>query len=110
VVNLGSLNAELARGADQHAAYNAAKAALVVWTRSLARSEGRHGLRVNLVAPGIIDTGQLAAGSAAAWARRIPLGRVGRPEDVAEAVAFLASERAAYISGTVLTVAGGLWA
>jgi 3-oxoacyl-[acyl-carrier protein] reductase len=109
VVMLGSLNAELARGASDHAAYNAAKTALVVWTRSLARSEGRHGLRVNMVSPGIIDTGQLDAAQQAAYAQRVPLGRLGRPEEVAEAVAFLASERSAYISGAVLTVAGGLW-
>jgi 3-oxoacyl-[acyl-carrier protein] reductase len=110
VVNLGSLNVEHARGADRHAAYNAAKAALVVLTRSWARSEGQHGVRVNMVSPGIIDTQPLSPAARQAIADRIPLGRLGRPEEVAEAVAWLLSDRAAYVSGAVLTVAGGLWA
>ncbi len=109
VVNLGSLNAELARGATDHAAYNAAKTALVVWTRSLARSEGRHGVRVNMVSPGIIATETTPESVRRSMPGRVPLGRLGRPEEVAEAVAFLVSERAAYISGAVLTVSGGLW-
>ncbi len=109
VVNLGSLNVEHARGADDHAAYNAAKAALVVMTRSWARSEGEHGVRCNMVSPGIIDTGNLPPGTGDAMAERIPLGRLGRPDDVAEAVSWLLSDRAGYVSGAVLTVAGGLW-
>lgn len=110
IVNMGSLNAELARGADDHAAYNAAKAALVVMTRSLARSEGRHGVRVNMVSPGIIVTDETPERVRRTMPSRIPLGRLGTPEDVAEAVAFLVGERAAYISGAVLAVSGGLWA
>lgn len=109
VVMLGSLNAELARGASDHAAYNMAKTALVVWARSLARSEGPHGVRVNVVCPGIIDTPDTPEAVRRTMPARVPLGRLGRPEDVAEAVAFLASDRAAYISGAVLNVAGGLW-
>ena len=110
VVNLGSVNVEHARGADRHAAYNAAKAALVVLTRSWARSEGRHGVRFNMVSPGIIDTAPFSPDTRKAVEARIPLGRLGRPEEVAEAVSWLLSERAAYVSGAVLTVAGGLWA
>lgn len=110
IVNMGSLNAELARGADEHAAYNAAKAALVVMTRSLARSEGPHGVRVNMVSPGIIATDDTPARVRRTMPGRVPLGRLGTPEDVAEAVAFLASDRAAYVSGAVLAVSGGLWA
>lgn len=110
IVNMGSLNAELARGADEHAAYNAAKAALVVMTRSLARSEGRHGVRVNLVSPGIIATDDTPERVRRTMPGRIPLGRLGTPEEVAEAVAFLAGDRAGYVSGAILTVSGGLWA
>lgn len=109
IVTIGSLNAELARGADQHAAYNAAKAALVVLTRSLARSEGEHGVRVNMVSPGIIETESTPKDVIRAMPSRIPLGRLGRPDEVADAVAYLVSPRASYISGAVLTVAGGLW-
>ncbi len=109
IVTIGSLNVELARGADQHAAYNAAKAALVVLTRSLARSEGEYGVRVNMVSPGIIETESTPKGVIRDMPSRIPLGRLGRPDEVAEAVAFLVSESAGYISGSVLTVAGGLW-
>jgi 3-oxoacyl-[acyl-carrier protein] reductase len=110
VVMLGSLNAELARGASDHAAYNLAKTALVVWARSLARSEGAHGVRVNVVAPGIIHTADTAESELRSMPRRVPLGRLGRPEEVAEAVSFLVSERASYVSGAVLAVSGGLWA
>jgi 3-oxoacyl-[acyl-carrier protein] reductase len=109
VVNLGSLNVELARGASEHAAYNAAKTALVVWTRSLARSEGPRGVRVNMVCPGVIATDDTPAALRRDLPRRVPLGRLGRPEEVAEAVAWLVSERAGYVTGAVLAVSGGLW-
>jgi 3-oxoacyl-[acyl-carrier protein] reductase len=110
VVMLGSLNAELARGASDHAAYNMSKTALIVWARSLARSEGPRGVRVNVVCPGLLDTPDTPDDVRSHMPARVPLGRLGRPEEVAEAVAFLASDRAAYVSGAVLNVSGGLWA
>jgi 3-oxoacyl-[acyl-carrier protein] reductase len=110
VVMLGSLNAELARGATDHAAYNLSKTALVVWTRSLARSEGRHGVRVNMVSPGIIDTADTPDAVRRSMPQRVPLGRLGRPGEVADAVAYLVGDGATYVSGAVLTVSGGLWA
>lgn len=109
VVNLGSLNVELARGATEHAAYNAAKTALVVWTRSLARSEGPRGVRVNMVCPGVIATDDTAEAVRRELPRRVPLGRLGTPAEVAEAVAWLVSDRASYVTGAVLAVSGGLW-
>lgn len=107
IVTLGSLNAEMARGAPNTAVYNALKSAVVVLTKSVARSEGRHGIRANVVNPGMIT----AAGvDLATIQAQIPLQRLGRPEEVAAAVAWLASAEAAYVSGAVLNVHGGLWA
>lgn len=106
IINLGSLNAELARGAPNAAVYHALKAAVVVLTRSIARSEGPHGIRANLVNPGMVDT----LGVSEQIVGSIPLRRLGEPEEIAHAVAWLASPEAAYINGAVLNVHGGLWA
>lgn len=107
IVNIGSLNAEVARGAPNSAVYNAAKTAVMVLTKSLARSEGGHGIRVNAVNPGMIRTE--ASEGQQARARQVPLGRLGLPQEVAAAVAFLLSAEAAYLNGAVINVHGGLW-
>jgi len=109
IINLGSLNCETARGAPTTTAYNAAKAALVVLTKSLARTEGQHGIRVNMVNPGFMDTYATTASDREQMPAVIPLGRLGRPEDVAEAVSYLVSDAAAYVTGAVINVHGGLW-
>ncbi len=109
IINIGSLNVELARGAPNAAAYNAAKAGLVVLTRSLARSEGPYGIRVNMVNPGFIETENTTDADRESLPPVIPLRRLGKPEDVAAAVTFLISDKAAYITGAVINVAGGLW-
>jgi NAD(P)-dependent dehydrogenase (short-subunit alcohol dehydrogenase family) len=113
IVNVGALNAEISPGMTHEApAYFVAKSALMMLTRQLARSEGAHGIRVNAVGPGFIETEAYAEWDHAEqsrWRAKIPLGRFGRPDEVAEAVAFLVSERAAYISGAILQVHGGLW-
>jgi len=91
--------------------YAAAKAALVAFTKSLAQEVGSRNITVNCVAPGFIDTDMTRALPEAhreALVARIPLGRLGSPEDIGYAVAFLASPRAAYITGATLHVNGGM--
>ncbi|HEX7593748.1 MAG TPA: SDR family oxidoreductase [Anaerolineae bacterium] len=109
IVNLGSLNVETTRGAPTTPAYNAAKTGLVVLSKSVARSEARHGVRCNLVNPGFIDTYALSESDRRELPSLIPLGSLGTADDIAEAVAFLVSDKARYITGAVLNVHGGLW-
>lgn len=109
IINLGSLNVELARGASTAVAYNIAKAGLVVLTRSLARSEGPYGIRVNMVNPGFIETENTTDEDRTMLPPVIPLRRLGQPGDVAAAVRYLVSDDAAYVTGTIFTVSGGLW-
>lgn len=97
-------------GASCEAAYSASKAALIGLTRALAKELGPSGIRVNCVAPGVIDTDMLSslgADDRAALVDDTPLGRLGTPADVAELVAFLASGRAAFITGQVVGIDGG---
>ena len=92
--------------------YAAAKAGLLGMVRSLARESGGRGVRVNAVAPGYIDTDMTAGLPEAAKTKMmelIPLGRLGSAEDVANAVAFLASDQASYVTGEVLRVNGGMY-
>jgi len=99
-------------GNPGQANYAAAKAALVGFTKSLAQEIGSRNITVNCVAPGFIDTDMTKAlpeATRAALLDKIPLGRLGSPSDVAEAVAFLAGPRAAYITGATLHVNGGMY-
>jgi 3-oxoacyl-[acyl-carrier protein] reductase len=92
--------------------YAAAKAGLIGFTKAVALEVASRGITVNAVAPGVIDTDMtraLSQDAQAAWADRIPLRRLGTPEDVAEAVVFLASDEASYITGHVLAVNGGMY-
>jgi len=92
--------------------YSAAKAGIAGFTRSLAREIGSRGITVNCVAPGFIDTDMTQAlpeAARTALLGQIPLGRLGKPEDVAAAVVFLASPAAAYITGATLHVNGGMY-
>ncbi len=113
IVNIGSVNGLLALG---HPAYSAAKAGLISYTKALAIEFGRHGIRANVVCPGTVRTpawDSRAQANPAIFAQLrkwYPLDRIATPEDVAEAVAFLASRRAAAITGIVMPVDCGLTA
>jgi 3-oxoacyl-[acyl-carrier protein] reductase len=109
IITIGSVVGLL--GNVGQANYAAAKAGLVGLTKSVARELGSRGITANLVAPGFIDTEMTASLPEAVLQQalsRVALGRIGRPEDVAAAVTFLASDAAAYITGQVLCVDGGM--
>jgi 3-oxoacyl-[acyl-carrier protein] reductase len=107
IINISSIAA--ITGNHGQVNYSAAKGALHSATKSLARELASRGVTVNAVAPGIINTamGQ-AAFDAAAIAEMVPMKRAGKPEEVAALVAFLASEQAAYISGQIISINGGM--
>jgi 3-oxoacyl-[acyl-carrier protein] reductase len=109
IIQIGSVVG--ASGNAGQANYAAAKAAVVGFTKSLAQEVGSRNITVNCVAPGFIDTDMTRALSDAqreALRGRIPLGKLGTPQDIADAVAFLAGPRAGYITGATLHVNGGM--
>jgi meso-butanediol dehydrogenase/(S,S)-butanediol dehydrogenase/diacetyl reductase len=115
IVNVGSVNGLLALG---NPGYSAAKAGLLNFTKALATEYGEKGIRANMVSPGTVRT------ESPSWQKRLaldpqvfdklarwyPVGRVGRPEDIAAAIAFLAADEAAFVNGANLVVDGGLTA
>jgi 3-oxoacyl-[acyl-carrier protein] reductase len=106
IVNVASVTGLV--GNRGQVAYAAAKAGLIGATRSLARELAKRQITVNAVAPGLIDTDMLRDVRRDSLLDRIPLGRLGRPEEVADLVAFLASDAAAYINGQVIIIDGAL--
>jgi NAD(P)-dependent dehydrogenase (short-subunit alcohol dehydrogenase family) len=107
IVNVGLSPVALVRAAPNVAAYAVAKTGIVVMTMSMAVEEAPHGITVNCVSPGLVDNGYLPPEQAVWMHKRVPMGRLGRAEEVADAVAFLVSDQASYVSGANLTVSGG---
>jgi 2-hydroxycyclohexanecarboxyl-CoA dehydrogenase len=115
VVNIASDAARV--GSSLEAVYSGAKGGVVAFSKTLAREVARHGVTVNSICPGPTETPMLAEIAASgedservleAMRRAVPMRRLGRPEDIAAAVAFLASEEAGFITGQTLSVSGGL--
>ncbi len=110
IVNIASVIAVMGNAGQTN--YAAAKAGMIGFSKSLAREIGSRGITVNVVAPGFIVTDMTEAlneAQRAALLAQVPLGRLGSPEDVAQAVAFLASPAAAYVTGETLHVNGGMY-
>jgi NAD(P)-dependent dehydrogenase (short-subunit alcohol dehydrogenase family) len=112
IVNVSSMCGEIVVQPQPQVAYNAAKAGVNMLTKSLAVEWARSGVRVNAVAPGYTATELTLAGRSnpdwfATWLDRTPMGRLGEPHEIADAVLFLASDAASFITGAVLAVDGG---
>ncbi|NJC70028.1 glucose 1-dehydrogenase [Planosporangium thailandense] len=109
IVNIASIGAQAPPGISGFVPYEAAKGAVVSFSRGLSNEVAPEGIRVNSVSPGVIDTDMAAATPGAnEAATSSPLGRAGRPNEIAEAVSWLISPAASYVTGTDITVSGGL--
>lgn len=104
IVSLGAVGAERALGQPEVAAYSAAKAAVIAFSRSLALEEARGGITVNVVSPGVFVDGEVPAPTVV---QRVPVGRAGTHDDIIRAALFFASPAADFVTGQVLSISGG---
>ncbi len=107
IVNMASVSG--LKGLPGQTNYSAAKGGIIAATKALAQEVARRGVTVNAIAPGFIKTDMTEGLDEAALKKLIPMGRFGLPEEVADAVAFLASPQAGYITGNVISINGGLY-
>ena len=107
VININSLSGQ--KGLPGQANYSAAKAGIIGATKALAQEVAKRKITVNAVAPGFISTDMTSGLDEASLKSLIPVQRFGKPEEVADVVAFLASRKASYITGEVISVNGGLY-
>jgi 3-oxoacyl-[acyl-carrier protein] reductase len=109
IINLSSIVG--VKGNGGQSAYAASKAGIIGFTKSIAQEIGSRNIRCNAIAPGFIETDMthyLKDGGAEKWFEKIPLGRFGKPEEVADAALFLACDMSRYVTGQVLSVCGGM--
>lgn len=104
IINIASMHASQIRARPNTLPYAIAKSGIIHLTQTLAKTEGAYGIRVNAVCPGFIAGGEHTNPE---YANKVPLGRLGLPEEIAKAVSFLVSENAEYVTGTLLNVNGG---
>ena len=108
IINISSINGQ--KGQMGQTNYSAAKAGVIGFTKALAQETARKGITVNVIAPGYIDTDMVAAVPEKVLEgiiANIPVGRLGQAEEIADAVAYLASEKAGFVTGSTLTINGG---
>jgi NAD(P)-dependent dehydrogenase (short-subunit alcohol dehydrogenase family) len=116
IINIGSMSAHIVNHPQRQAIYNASKAAVLHYTRSLAVEWAGRGIRVNSISPGYTETALTAVSRAiperlASWEAGTPLGRIARPDEIAGAAVYLASEASSFVTGTDIVIDGGyrLW-
>ncbi len=109
IVTIGGPVTQVVRGNPRAVAYQMAKTALTIFTKSLAKAEARRGVRVNMINPGFIRTYAYTKKEIAEATRKIPAGRMGEPSDIGRTIRWLALNETEYITGAVIDVGGGLW-
>lgn len=107
IVNIGVAGCDEVRAFPNTTAYNISKTGVLILSKSLAREIASFGITVNVVAPGMVDTGVLARSAIKEIEKRIPMKRAATPEEIARIVLFLVSENASYITGSCITISGG---
>jgi 3-oxoacyl-[acyl-carrier protein] reductase len=107
IVNIGVAGCDDIRAFPNTTAYNISKTGVLILSKSLAREVAPFGITVNVVAPGMVDTGVLSRSAIKAIEKRIPTRRTATPEEVAGAIVFLVSDDASYVTGTCITISGG---